>query len=177
MREIEDLNSTVVRQGDWLVLIEPGRQETVREVMPPAEVILGGWMIGEDGVPGPFEPNPNYVPADEALPTDPIDAVLRRVANGDNIGGDEIIAALRGAVVEIACDDQDEPLVGPAPDGVPCVAVATATIYKHRVEADRWRPVLGTVLPDIVPASTDILLNPGSPTQFRLLTRSLRPAE
>jgi hypothetical protein len=105
VRHIEDLTSTAVRQGDWLVLVDPGWQETAREVMPPPEVILGGWMIGEDGVPRPFEPNPNYVPTDEALPTDPIDAVLRRSANGDKVGGEEIIAALRGA--SAACRSWD----------------------------------------------------------------------
>ncbi|MEV5839501.1 hypothetical protein [Nocardia sp. NPDC052112] len=66
-------------------------------------------MIGGYGVPGPFDPNPSYVPADEALPTDPLDAVLMRlVADGDHGGGDEIIAALRDAVVKIGCDDQNE---------------------------------------------------------------------
>jgi hypothetical protein len=174
---MEDLTPTTVRRGDWLVLVDPRWQETAPEVMPPSGVILGGWMIGKDGVAGPFEPNPNYVPADETLPTDPIDAVLRRSADGDDIGGEEIIAALRGAVVEIGCDNQNEPLVGPAPDGAPCVAVATAALHKHRVEADRWWPVQGTALPDIVPAGADILLNPGSPAQFRLLTRSLLSAE
>lgn len=147
------------------------------EVMPPPEVILGGWAIGEDGIPGPFEPNPNYAPSDEALPTDPIDAVLRRISNGDNVTGEEIIAALRNAVVEIGCDNQNEPLVIRAPDGAPCAAVATAAIHKRRVKAERWWPVLGTMPADIVPGGADILLNPGSPTQFRLLTRSLLPTE
>ncbi|MBF6136032.1 type VII secretion system-associated protein [Nocardia otitidiscaviarum] len=174
---MEELNPSTVRRGDWLVLTHPSWQGSAPEMMPPPEVILGGWLIGEDGTPGPFEPNPNYVPTDETLPTDPLDAVLRRISNGDNVGGDEIIAALRGAVVEIGCDDRNEPLVGSAPDGVACVAVATAAIHKQRVEADRWWPVQGTVLPDIVPAGVDILINPGGPAQFRLMTRSLMPTE
>lgn len=174
---MEDSSSNAIRQGDWLVLVDPGWQETAPEVMPPSEMILGGWMVGQDGVPGPFEPNPNYIPADDSLPTDPIDAVLRRAVEGDDITGDDIIAALRDAVVEIGCDEQGEPLVGPAPDGVLCIAVATAAIHKHRVDADRWWPVLGTMLPDIVPADIDILINPGHPAQFRLLTSSLRSAD
>ncbi|MGW1742923.1 type VII secretion system-associated protein [Nocardia sp. NPDC001965] len=172
-----DQAATVVQSGDWLVLVDPRWQETAREVMPSPGMILGGWVIGKDGVAGPFEPNPNYFPIDETVPTDPIDAVLRRSAEGDNVGGEEIIAALHSALVEIGCDNQNELLVRPAPDGVPCVAVATAALHKHRVKADRWWPVQGTVLADIVPADTDILLNPGSPAQFRLLARSLRSAE
>lgn len=174
---MEDPTSNVVQQGDWLVLVVPSRQESAPEVMSPPEVILGGWMLDEDGNPGPFEPNPNYIPVDDSLPTDPVDAVLRRIVAGDAVAGDDIIAALRDAVVEIGCDEQDEPLVGPAPDGVPCVAVATAAIHKHRVEADRWWPVLGATLPEIVPPDVDIWLNPGDPAQFRLLTQSLRQTE
>ncbi|MCU1640376.1 MAG: hypothetical protein JWN03_651 [Nocardia sp.] len=174
---MENPAGSVVQQGDWFVLVDPSWQETTPEVMPPSGAILGGWKVGEEGKPGPFEPNPNYVPADDSLPTDPLDAVLRRVANGDDITGDEVIAALRDAVVEIGCDNQNHPLIGPAPDGVPCVAVATAAIHKDRVEADRWWPVLGAGLPDIVPVDVDILLNPGSSAQFLLRTRSLRPTE
>ncbi|MEU1521636.1 type VII secretion system-associated protein [Nocardia rhamnosiphila] len=168
---------TAVRQGDWLVFVDPGWNEQSPEVMPPPELILGGWIIDEDGNPGPFEPNPNYVPTDETLPTDPIDAALRRAADGDNAVGEKIIAALRDAVVEIGCDNRNDPLVGRAPDGALCVVVATAAIHKHRVEADRWWPVLGAMLPEIVPDGADILINPGSPTRFRLLTRSLLPIE
>nr|WP_157106701.1 type VII secretion system-associated protein [Nocardia arthritidis] len=170
---MQDLTSSVVRRADWVVFVDSGWHETSPEAMPPPELILGGWMIREDGIPGPFEPNPNYVPTDEALPTDPIDAALRRAADGDNVTGEEIIAALRDAVVEIGCDNRNEPLVGRAPDGAQCVVVATAAIHKHRFEADRWWPVLGAALSDIVPDGADILINPGSPTRFLLLTRSL----
>ncbi|WP_328393372.1 type VII secretion system-associated protein [Nocardia sp. NBC_00416] len=174
---MEDATPHVAQQGDWFVQVDPGWQETAPEEMPPSAAILGGWMIGADGIPGPFEPNPNYAPADESMPTDPIHAVLSRVADSDGFYGDEVLAALRGAVVEIGCDEHDEPLIGPAPDGFPCVAIATAAIHKHRVEADRWWPVPGVTLPIIVPAGTDILLNPDTPTQFRLHTRSLRSIE
>ena len=174
---MEDLTSTAVRWGDWLVLVDPRWQETAPEVMPPSEVILGGWLVGKDGVAGLFEPNPHYFPTDETLPTDPIDALLRRSADGDDVDGEEIIAALRNAVVEIGCDNQNEPLIGPAPDGALCVPVATAALHKHRVEAARWWPAQCTALATIVPAGADILLNPGSPAQFRSLTHSLLSAE
>ncbi|MGW1741607.1 type VII secretion system-associated protein [Nocardia sp. NPDC001965] len=164
-----------IRQDNWLLLIDPGWQDDAPDAQPPSEMIVGGWMLDEAGGPGPFQPNPNYVPADDAAPTDPTDAVLRRIAQGDDVGG-EIVPTLRDAVVEISCDEYNEPLVGAAPDGVPCVAVATAAVHKRRVDADRWWPVLGSELADIVPANVDILLNPGSPGQFRLHTRALRQA-
>ncbi|NKY34176.1 hypothetical protein HGA13_13955 [Nocardia speluncae] len=59
--DMDDLTSTAVRWGDWLVLVDPRWQETAPEVTPPSEVLLGGWMVGKDGVAGLFEPNPHYV--------------------------------------------------------------------------------------------------------------------
>lgn len=170
---MQDPTSGAIQRDNWLVLVDPARHEATPEAELPPEVIVGGWMLDESGKPGPFQPNPHYEPADDSSPTDPTDAVLRRAARGDDVGG-EIVPTLRDAVVEIGCDERDEPLVGPAPDGVLCVAVVTAAVHKRRVEADRWWPVLGSALADIVPADVDILLNPGGPAQFRLLTRVLR---
>lgn len=172
---MEDPSVGVIRQDNWLMLIDPGWQESAPDAVPPEKMIVGGWMLDEDGDPGPFQPNPNYLPVDDSSPTDPTDAVLRRSARGDDVG-DEIIPTLCDAVVEIGCDEYNEPLVGSAPDGVPCVAVVTAAVHKRRVEADRWWPVLGSALPGLVPPGADILLNPGSPAQFRLLTQALRRA-
>ncbi|MFE4456041.1 type VII secretion system-associated protein [Nocardia tengchongensis] len=171
MEHATSLNA--MRHGDWLVLIDASWQESTPESIPPSAAMLGGWLLDGGGNPGPFQPNPTYVPVDDSTATDPIDAVLRSASDVAPVGS-EIIAALRGAVVEIACDSNDEPLVVSAPDGAACVAVATAAVHKHRVVPDRWWSVVGSVLPDIVPASVDILLNPGSPAQFRLHTRMLR---
>ncbi|WP_051133066.1 type VII secretion system-associated protein [Nocardia paucivorans] len=170
---MEDSTAGVIRRDNWLMLVDPRWQESASAAVPPEEMIVGGWLLGEDGEPGPFQPNPNYLPADDSAPTDPTDAVLRRSVRGDDVG-DEIVPTLRDAVVEIGCDEYNEPLVGSAPDGVPCVAVVTAAVHKRRVDADRWWPVPGSALPDLVPPGVDILINPGSPAQFRLLTRALR---
>lgn len=172
---MNDARDEAVQQGDWLALVDPNWRETAPEVLPPPEVILGGWRVGQDGAPGPFEPNPTYLPTDDSLPTDPIDAVLRRIAQGDNISGEDLLDVVRDAIVEICCDANDDPLTVPAPDGVPCVIVATAPLHKRRVGTGRWWPVLGRALPDLIPTAVDILLNPGSPTQFRLRTSSISP--
>ncbi|WP_406280621.1 hypothetical protein OH799_14775 [Nocardia sp. NBC_00881] len=55
-------------------------------------------------------------------------------------------------------------MIASAPDGVPCVQVATADV--HRPTVDRWWPVVGSRLPEIVPAGADILIDPGGSAQF-----------
>lgn len=165
-----------VRQDNWFVLLDPQWQASSSGELPPAEVIAGGWLLDEAGETGPFQPNPDYVPLDASTPTDPTDAVLRLIAEGEQLG-ERLVATLRESVVQIACDRDNEPVVGSAPDGVRCVFVATAVLHQQGVSADRWWPVVGGKLPDIVPASTDILLNPGGPAQFRLVTDALRRAD
>ncbi|WP_051164354.1 type VII secretion system-associated protein [Nocardia testacea] len=171
----KDAAADMTRQDNWSMLVDPRWQDGAPEATPPSELIVGGWLLDANGAAGPFQPNPDYEPADDTTPTDPTDAVLRRLAHGDDVGG-EIVPTLLDAVVEIGCDEFDEPLVGRAPDGAPCVAVATAAVHKRRVEAARWWPIQGCELPGIVPVGVDILLNPGSPDQFRLHTSALRPA-
>lgn len=53
----------------------------------------GSSLIGEDGLPNPFETNPRYGPTDDGLSADRIDVVTRRIDNGDNVDGAEFIAA------------------------------------------------------------------------------------
>ena len=158
---------------NWLVLFDPAWQRTGDE-QPPKEVVVGGWLLDSDGKPGPFQPNPDFVPSGPDTPSDPIDAVLRRVGRGDKVG-DQLVPAVLDAVVEIAVDDAGNPLVGPAPDGVPCVGVATAPLHKARVEAPRWRSLVGRNLPAVVPPGAGILLNPDGPAAFRLTMEALRP--
>jgi hypothetical protein len=160
-----------------LLLIDPSWQANTPAENLPADAIAGGWMLADDGTTtGPFEPNPDYVPRDPTTPTDPLDTVLRMIADGAELG-ERIIPTLRDAVVHIGCDEQNQPLIGPAPDGVSCVPVATAEVHKRRVAADRWFPVAGSKLAEIVPHGVDILINPGGPAQFRLATETLRHAQ
>lgn len=162
-----------VRQDNWFVLLDPDWPRPTPWSSPPPAVIVGGWMLDNKGDIGPFQPNPHFAPIGRSTPSDPTDAVLRLIAEGAD-AGDQLVPTLSDSVVEIGCDDHDNPLIGAAPDGVPCVPVVTAELHKQRLEVQYWRPIVGSTLPDVVPIGTDILLNPGDRAQFRLITDALR---
>lgn len=169
-----DLPPNAIRQDNWFVLLDPDWRPSTPEDQPLAEVIVGGWQLDEDGRLGPFEPNPVYMPLSESTPTDPVDALLRLIARGQRDIMEQLLSRLRDTVVEIGCGADDEMLIGSAPDGVMCVPVVTASVHKDMVEADQWIPVLGSTLPEIIPPGIDVLINPGSSTQFRLITTALK---
>ncbi|WP_169811218.1 type VII secretion system-associated protein [Nocardia amamiensis] len=170
--EIVDATTTgEIRHNDWFVLVDPAWNVTAA-ITPPTELIVGGWMLNDDGTTQPFRPNPRYRPSAETVPSDPIDAILRRIAAGERDLGEQLVARIHDAVVEIGCDGQRNPLVGTAPDGVDCIVVATAEIQKTGVDADRWVPVHGAELTDIIPTGTDIFLNPSGSAPFRLLSEA-----
>lgn len=170
---VEPTSLGAIRQDNWFVLLDPAWRPANPAAQAPPEAVVGGWMLDEDGKPGPFQPNPDYVPGDESTPTDPADAVLRLLAAGQDVG-DQLVPTVRDAVLEIAVDEQDQPIVSAAPDGVPCVLVATAPVHRERVDVRDWWPVVGAKLPEIVPQGMDVLLNPGGPASFRLSTEALR---
>ncbi|WP_280249402.1 type VII secretion system-associated protein [Nocardia abscessus] len=162
-----------IRRDDWLLLLAPGWKPATPWSEPPTEAVVGGWMMDEDGKAGPFQPNPEYLPGDDETPTDPTDALLRSIAAGKPVG-EELVELIRDSVVEILCDEQDQPIVDTAPDGVPCVLVATAEAQKVDVGSGHWWPVLGSELPAVIPSGADVLFNPGGPAPFRLVAESLR---
>jgi hypothetical protein len=172
---VEPTPAGAVRQDNWFVLLDPSWHPANPGQQAPPEAVAGGWMLDEHGKPGPFQPNPGYVPGDESTPTDPTDAVLRLIVRGEDVA-DRLVPTVRDAVLEIAVDDQDQPMVNAAPDGKPSVLVTTAPMHKQRLDVQRWWPVVGTKLPEIVPAGVDVLLNPGGPASFRLATEALRGA-
>ncbi|MEU7769139.1 type VII secretion system-associated protein [Nocardia sp. NPDC049190] len=164
-----------IRHNNWFVLVDPGWDQAGPTASPPADVIVGGWELRDDGSVGPFRPNPGYSPSAPTVPTDPIDAVLRLIAAGQNLGT-ELVEAICDSIVEIGCDKHNQPLLGTAPDRTPCVVVASAELQKAHVDVDRWIPVLGGKLPDIIPPDADIFLNPAGGAAFRLRTETLRSA-
>ncbi|NUP29487.1 MAG: type VII secretion system-associated protein [Nocardia sp.] len=135
---------------------------------PPPEIIVGGWMAEADGSAGPFQPNPRYRPSSDEMPTDPIDAVLRRIAGGEDQLGEKLLATVRDCVVAIGCDEDGRPLVGTSPDGVACIVIATAELQKSDIDVDRWVSVRGAELAGIAPTGVDILINPAGAAPFRL---------
>ncbi|WP_174184218.1 type VII secretion system-associated protein [Nocardia barduliensis] len=161
-----------VRLDDWFVLLDP-TFEISTTVELPADAIVGGWRILDDGAVGPFEPNPHYRPGDETAPTDPIDATLRLLVSAENVA-DDLVPMVRGSVVSLGCDEENRPAIGSSPDGVPCVVVATAEAQKRNVPVSRWWPISGDRLPEVIPDGVDILLNPASSAPFRLRTDRLR---
>lgn len=162
-----------VRWDNWFVLLDPAWQPASPDQQPPPEKIVGGWMLDEAGNAGPFEPNPNFVPQDESTPTDPVDALLRLVQRGEDVG-DQLLATIKDAVVEIAVDDEDEALVGPGADGKMVVLVVTAPVQRAEIGVEQWRRIHGVRLPEVVPEDVDILLNPDGSAPFRLSTDALR---
>jgi hypothetical protein len=162
-----------VRQDGCFVLLDPSWRPGSQGEQPPSEVVAGRWPLDAAGKPGPFQPNPDYLPGDEATPTDPADALLRLIMRGENVG-EQLVPTVRDAVVEIAVDEHDQPLVTPASDGMLCVLVATAPAHRTGLPPDRWWKVAGTRLPEVVPEDVDILLNPDGPAPFRLSADALR---
>ncbi|WP_236795216.1 type VII secretion system-associated protein [Amycolatopsis sp. GM8] len=160
-------------RDDWAVLLDPVWEPRFDGEQPPTEALVGGWPLDEHGNPGRFEPNPEYVPATASSPTDPADAVMRLVMEG-TAPGDALLPIVRDAMLALAVSEDGYPLVGPAPDGVPCVAVVTAPAHRTRVETDHWAEVTAEQLLDVLPPDTDILLNPDGPASTRLLAGALR---
>jgi hypothetical protein len=168
--------SKVIRQGEWLVLTTPRWEpSTPSQKQPPPEAIVGGWMVDENGSVGPFQPNPDYLPADAATPTDPLDAILRLIAGGEQQLVDEFVSMLCHSIVEIGCDEHNQPGVTIMPDDILCVVIATSPTQKLGVEVDRWWPVVGSDLPEIVPGGVGILLNPNGCAPLCLVSDALTP--
>lgn len=161
----------IVQQGDWFILPAPSWEPDGPAAMPPPEGIVGGWLV-ENGTIGPFEPNPGYLP-EEGTPSDPIDALLRLISTGEELG-DELVATICRSIVEIGCGTDALPLIGTAPDGAHCVVVATAAVQKETTDVDTWMRVLGSDLPKIVPPGVSIMLNPSGAAPFRLFLNAMR---
>lgn len=157
---------------NWLVLTDPTWTPSSPGEQPPPAAMVGGWPLDDEGRAGPFLPSPEFVVSGPNTPTDPCDAVLRLIGRGQQVA-DRLVPALLDVVVEIAVDQAGRPLVGADPDGVPCVAVATAPMHRNGIGVFRWRQVVGADLVHVVPRGADIMLNPAGPATVRLHTAAL----
>lgn len=158
---------------NWALLVDPAWEPAREDEAPPNEAMVGGWLLDDAGVPGRFQPNPDYEPGTEDGVTDPTDAVLRLLSKGEATP-DTLIPTLRDAYVELAVAEDDHLLVGPAPDGASCVAVATAGAQRRRTPFEHWRRVTVDELAQVLPDGVDILLNPSGEVPFRVVTEALR---
>ncbi|TCO56010.1 type VII secretion system-associated protein [Actinocrispum wychmicini] len=159
------------RRDNWIMLLDPA-WPPADERPPPAEAVVGGWLLDDDGEPGRFHPNPAYQPSARDVPTDPVDAALRLIVAG-TVDADALMPTLLDAMVDVALDEQDRPVVAPAPDGVPCVLVVTAAAHRRRVAVERWRQIALPEVVDLLPEGVDVLLNPGGPASTRVLRDAL----
>ncbi|TDC28499.1 type VII secretion system-associated protein [Micromonospora sp. 15K316] len=164
-----DRNWMLLLDSDWSPPPEADR------AVPPVETIVGGWLVEDDGTVGPFEPNPLYLPSGEDAPTGPVDAAAKLVVAG-RAEPSLVLLAMRDSLIEVAIDDDDRVIVAPAPDGAPCVLIATGAADQVRVRAPGWRQVSSTELVELLPEGVDVLLNPGGAASMRLFAGALREA-
>lgn len=157
----------------WALLLDPEWEASSPDEAPPNDAMVGGWLLDPAGVPGRFQPNPDYQPAAEDAVTDPTDAVLRLLTRGE-AEPDALIPTLRDSFVELAVSEDGQLLVGPAPDGASCVAVVTAGAQRRRAPFGHWRQVTVDQLMDMLPDGVDILLNPAGEVPFRVVSETLR---
>jgi hypothetical protein len=164
-------------EGDWVVVVDPawtpdGARPGGQE--PPAEAMIGGWLVGSDGSPGPFRPNPGYRPSEPGSPTTPVDAAARLAARGAATV-DVLLHTLASADLGVALDERGVAVVAPAPDGMPCVLVASAPAHRAGVPASGWQDVTLRDLVKALPGNgVDVLLDPSSPASTRLAATALR---
>jgi len=165
-------------QRNWMLLLDgeddrPGSEAPDAAAIPPVEAIVGGWLVDDDGTIGPFEANPLYRPRGTGSPTSPVDAAAKLVASEQADVG-LVTLAMRDSLVDLALDETGEVTVAVAPDGVPCVVVASGALDRARVDAPQWRQVNLTDLLRLLPPGADVLVNPGGPRSMRLLADALR---
>jgi hypothetical protein len=159
----------------WLFLVDPAWQPAADGQNPPAESVVGGWLV-TDGVVGRFEPNPDYEPLTPESATDPVDAALRMAADGE-VDTDALFAVIRESEFGVALDEHQRPLIAPAPDDVLSLLVTTAPAHRGRVRAEAWQVVNAAELAGMLAEhEVDALLNPGAPTSTRLLASTFADA-
>ena len=158
-----------------LVMLDPEWQPVDDGDVPPDESVLGGWRVDADGAMHRFEPNPGYRPMSSESPTDPADAALRLVVQGD-ADGERLLAVLDDVLFAIAVNDNGSAVIVPSPDNVPSVLVATAPRRRIGVDVPGWLENMTLrELAQVLPGNgVDVLLNPGAPYSMRLLTAAIK---
>lgn len=159
--------------GRWYLLMDPHWTPEEADEAPPIEAVAGAWPVEEDDEVGLFQPNPDYQPVDETLPTDPVDALLRELAEGSG-EPEHVRALLRQSLVFQAMNGDGRPLVMSAPDDAPCVVLATSAPHAERVPAPAWRRVDYAGFVEELEDGIDVLVNPDGPAAVRLTGTFIR---
>lgn len=157
---------------NWFLLMDPAWRPAEENEAPPAEAVVGLWPV-EDGVIGRFRPNPEYVPAGEDSPADPLDLVLRLMLAGRTETW-RVRLMVRDSLYDVALNGDGRPLVTTSPDDVPCVVVATSGSHRQKLRVPDWRRVGLEELVELLADGVDVLFNPGGPAAVRLTGDFLR---
>jgi hypothetical protein len=134
---------------------------------PALDAVVGLWPLHPDGSVGRFRTNPDYTPDAPELPVDPLDAVLRRLGRGE-VSSDRLRVLLHETLVDLALDEDGEPLLTASPDAVTCVMVATGGLHAERIGAPRMIRLGVEQVAALLPEDADVLVNPGGPAPVRL---------
>lgn len=159
--------------SNWFLLMDPGWAPSKPNDTPPIEAVVGLWPLEDDGRVGKFRANPKYQQSDERSPSDPLDAVLRLVLQG-NAQAENIQLLLRDTLFDVAMNGDGRPLITKSPDDVLCVVVATGEPHRKRVQAPQWQRIDLDELVVLLADTVDVLFNPGGPASVRLTGDFLR---
>jgi hypothetical protein len=167
---------------DLLVLVDPGA-EADEDGSVATEHVIGGWEVGADGRTGRFVPNAGHVPSGPDVPSDPVDAALRGLADGDT-GAEDVITALADVDLAIGHDVDGDVVVVADPERDPYVLAATAPRHRETAAAAatdlpvvEWRLCTIAELAEALPEQgVDVLLNPLGPAPVHLTAVAVRDA-
>lgn len=163
------------QEENWFLLMDPEWVPGEDDDVPPMESVVGVWPLAADGAVGRFLPNPDYRPLNPDSPTDPLDAVLRRMVEG-TAEPEHLQPLLQDTEFDLAMNGDGRPLIVPAPDDVLCAVIATAEQHRERVFAPMWRRVDLPELLDLLEDRFDLLINPDGPASVRLVGGLVRAA-
>ncbi|MCK2244219.1 MULTISPECIES: type VII secretion system-associated protein [unclassified Crossiella] len=152
---------------NWFLLMDPEWRPATEHEPPPLEAVVGLWPVEEGGQVGKFRANPEYVPADENSPSDPLDAVLRLVLQG-RAEVDHIQLMLRDTLFDIGMNGDGRPLLTRSPDDLLCVVVASGEQHRRRISSPEWRRIDLDELVVLLADGVDVLFNPGGTASVRL---------
>lgn len=135
--------------GSWLYIIDPGYEESGENVGP--EGVVGAYRIDSDGEVQEFHHNDEYVPALPAFePTNDLESVLNRIANGAGEETELPPAVLDAEVLLYATEDADDAIyAAEMTDGSQLVPACTS-VDRVPQEWPGYRTVPGAALPELL---------------------------
>lgn len=150
----------------------PDPDDEDEEDLPP-EAIIGHWPVSGDGQLGTFSANPDYLPSDEESPSDPLDAVLHMLVDGEARSA-HLQVMMAGCPLDVAMNGDGRPMVLKEEDGALSLVVTTGDAHRERFRAPDVRRTDLAGLVDMLGEEHDVVLNPGGPSATRLANGFVR---